>query len=241
MAVPFRTRLAALFLAPPTNSSGQNNGTISSYTLSPPPADKSVKVVYDLPAGQTLISENGVCGHVTFPPAATTNDTVSANFQSGLQQASQDAWETMRKQAATFAQQNLVYFIPQNLGGQEGVTQTPMNDQGGLQNIINQYQNALQAAVGANTDFSQAMLAMAATSSLQGWVSAGAWFNTVARIQSEMMDVSALVPATTAPDITQQNNAIFKEVAGPALDEFEQWLDAELPGGAAAAAAVRGQ
>lgn len=199
-------------------------------TMQPPQegeqlSDGSIKYAYEIPNTQPL-DDQGVCGHYTFPPLPTTNETLSANFQSQIQHLSQSAYDTLRGSAKQFVEQYMPFFIAAGVGGQAG-SETPQNT-GGFEQVVATYQDALQNGLQANSsnDFSSSMKSIASVSGAQGWVSAGAWFNTVARTQSELMDTTSLIPATQAPTLDPASSPLMGQIF-TTLATFNRWLGKE--------------
>lgn len=196
----------------------------------PPPANVSIPgsvpcmqsdLEYDIPGGgqeyfydvsgsstQNIpLQDIGACGHYIYPPTPTTNDTIAPNFNIQIANARNTAFHAMQSEARQFAQQNMQNFLPQNVGG-TGNENAPL--QGSFEQLVSDYQNNLQTgAASVNTSsFGSAMQQIASTSSSQGWVSAGAWLNTIARAQSEMMDVDLIVPGTQMPSLRPENSML---------------------------------
>lgn len=207
-------------------------------------ADGSQK--YAFTASSPTLNGTDVCGYYLLTPQATVANNFDpggfeAQLQTSLTSVRNQTLQTMLPQIAQFAQTNVNYFIPQAVSGTLGPGQLgdtiPANI--GLEPLIDGYQNALQQGYNGafSTNFGTTLQAVAQTSGEQGWVSAGEWFNTIARIQGAVMGVESLLPRTYPPNAdailsSDHPQGTYGE-AIEALQGFETWLGIEEPNTAA--------
>src|SRR5262249_35697290 len=104
--------------------------------------------------------------------------------------------------------------------------------------IVLKYQDDLQTkfkdALGqqGQNGMTAAMQQIASTSSAQGWVTAGAWFNTISRVQNALADTSSLLPITTAPDGSRRARLYPKSLEYRTLASLQglsDWLSIKAP------------
>jgi len=177
------------------------------------------------------IDTSQLCGsYILTKPSAGGGggSTIDSQIQAAKPQAAQDALNSMAGSFQSYAQKGMQPIVT------TGQT-IPLND--GFDALVSQYQDALQNAwtsdLGTLTDNS--MNDAANLSATQGWLSAGAWFNTIARIQGEVMDTAALVPVTTQPEIMEiaaKNGDVEKGLLQNTADSygtFSNWLSQEAP------------
>ena len=199
------------------------------------PNDGSYIVHFDLPPDFGSLSETGICGQYSTPPPQPYdhNDPVAtavANMIDGDGSTPGNAayaFEGMVSNVQGYVAQYLPYFLPSCIGGKKG-TKTPIIVMDGLDQIVLDYQSTLQGMINnQQTAFVAALQQAASTSVKQGWVSAGAWFNTIARAQSILMDVARAIPGTKGPDFAAAYNSddpIFADYVVPDLAEFAIWV-----------------
>ena len=202
--------------------------------------DKTTKLYYDTTSPKLGMGDQGACGHVLFyaPNKVDPSDQIAVAVQAATAQG-QQAFYTMQNAARSYVNTNMVYFEPNGLGGQ--IDQSPPANAGDFEKLVTDYQGALQGLLnGVASDFSPAMTGLETASINQGWVSAGAWFNTIAREQSAVMDVSTLIPSTQAPALKGEESATFKDGVVPYLKNFELWLTTEDPSTSSAASSGSG-
>ncbi len=187
--------------------------------------------------GQVWEDED-ICGHyviLPMPPVASNFDTggVEASVQQAVQQARDNTLQQMLPQYEQFAQSEMLYFLPNSIGGQDGAA-IPPNIQ--FEQMISAYQTALQKNYqsGLSSNMSTVMQQIAQQSGDQGWVTAGAWFNTIARVQNAVMDTQALLPRVYPPNAAaalSKNNTpnTLRTETMDALERFQTWLAKETP------------
>jgi conjugal transfer/type IV secretion protein DotA/TraY len=211
-----------------------STGSTSPATITVPPdgvtlPNNAIQYVYTTAASgsgtTTPLGDVGVCGQYTFPPPPKTNDTLSTDFQNKVQDTAQQAFKAMQDQVRDFVTANMPYDIPPGPAGGMNDQPHPENT-GQLETFVASYQADLQKGISSAGmgSFGSQMRDVAQTSSSQGWVSAGAWFNTVARTQSEMMDIEGLIPATRMPSLKEGSSSLTGE-AFTALKQFAQWVN----------------
>jgi len=161
-----------------------------------------------------------------------TNATAIEQSLVSAQTQANSAFDNMQTAARNYAIAGMKNFVPQVDGGNEGGNVSANTD---FETIVNDYQKELQnAASSVSGSFSAALSSIANTSSSQGWVSAGSWFNTIARVVGAISGaVRDLLPHTTPPKVdkvTQQNKLNKFNVEKSLTDkmiEFQQWFNNE--------------
>jgi conjugal transfer/type IV secretion protein DotA/TraY len=130
----------------------------------------------------------------------------------------------MQQQVAQFAAKNVAYGVDKSVNGKNNEQQPEYA--GELDEIVSSYQENLQEGFGA-PDLSGAFM----QSADEGWASAGAFFNVVARTQADAMDVGGLIPETKAPEFGKENHKLVKGEVLTAYSKFEKWIGTTNPNG----------
>jgi conjugal transfer/type IV secretion protein DotA/TraY len=165
------------------------------------------------------------------PPAAANASPAETQAAQAQSQAN-SAYTSMLSAAYSYAQQGMQNFVPQQDGGTQGGT---LSQNTSFESLVSNYQQALQsAATSATGSFSSDMQNVASSTSSQGWVSAGAWFNTIARVVGDIATIIRdLLPHTTPPKVgleTMQNK-LGKNTPEyqtmEAMRSFQQWFNDE--------------
>ncbi len=172
------------------------------------------------------------CGTYLFgpPPVTDPNDAIAASMANAVNSTRGTAFRMMQQNVRAYVADHMRYFIPECTGG-NGSERVPVND-GGINQLIAGYISNLQSGIdnSAQRDFQANITQLADVSSSQGWVSAGAVFNTFARAQAAAMDTSGLVPATRPPQISSNaSDSILARNVAPRLQAFAQWLNTQAP------------
>ncbi|MER2520656.1 MAG: DotA/TraY family protein [Bdellovibrionales bacterium] len=191
------------------------------------PKDAVFKV-YDF--GNAKLANDGVCGSYSFAPTKPTNNAeMEGKVESAKNVARKAAYAALEQDATALVKNNLKYFIKSCVGGQDQ-DYIQKVDKNQLTDISLKYSTKLMDEFSKGTkDFGEILKQIAEVSGSQGWVSAGAWFNTVARAQGAIMEVSGLLPATKAPNFSLSGDPIMIANVHPALQAFEKWLAAGPP------------
>src|SRR6185312_11670627 len=183
------------------------------------------------PAGNWDKSNINLCGYYIIPAPLPTNGAEQALIQN-LQQARLTAFNNFLPVAQAFARQSVQFVIPEGYGGQSGAPLPPDND---FETLGYQYMGFLQQQFqGLGGPIANAMAAIIAQSQGEGWVSAGAWFNTIARFQGDIDTLSNDAPFQIAPpqalDTTIHND--FKPgtpqwYLTTMMENYQAWLTVE--------------
>jgi len=181
------------------------------------------KCLYDLE--KPINQEDGACGSYVFKANQQTGggDSVASSIQGKVNSTATSAFNDMQSNVRQWVEEMSAYQVPKGMGG-KGDKSFPQND-GKFDEIVNDYQDALQEAAIA-PDLSGAFF----KSADQGWVSAGAFFNVIARAQADAMDLGNLLPETKAPESAKMNSEQMKSVR-KGLASFENWMNSNLKDG----------
>jgi conjugal transfer/type IV secretion protein DotA/TraY len=218
-------------------------GTTSAVTITDPPSpvpnpvdSTSSKYSYQPPIPPGMSTEQDVCGYFVTPGSPVANNPNPTAYEQQLaaaQTAVTSAFVSTLSSVQQYAgKAGIGQFMPPSA---TGTSDQPVQPNTGFETLVNGFQTQVQTQI-TNLTQSQSgyMQQIATTSSDQGWVSAGAWFNTIARMEGEISDVAHdLLPVATPPDVKNISGRF--EPSTPAYEAlavmppFENWLRMEDP------------
>ncbi len=157
----------------------------------------------------------GACGTYTLQaaPVITDNSFIAGDTSfeqtlvTGIYNAQISAFQDMLQAAHDAVDQNISYFIAGDIPN----SQSPPPDVDVLGPLVTNYQTGLTTQIqGAMANLNDPDMQMDLTNfSTAGWLGAGAYFNRIARVQTDIMNaVKDGVPKTTHPELAK---AIFDE------------------------------
>lgn len=234
---------------------GEQDASAEDGNIPVPPSSSQTETggakTYWYEPGHAKTDDHGLCGSYTMPAATTSAGT---SYEQNLQQTviptvRQSAFDQMQQQAHQFALSYVRPMLPETVGGTLG-SPLPANN-GEFENLVASYQDALQTQfeqmAASGNEMGNDMQQIAQTSGAQGWVTAGAWFNTISRIQGALTEASQqLFPQTTAPNASnihsfESRTHSAEYNALKTVGYLDDWLAAESPNGAAQVTAQRNQ
>lgn len=142
-------------------------------------------------------SEKAVCGSYTLPtPNASTQQVAMVNRIYACNKAT--IQNMVKTQGVDALAKKILHYASPN-------ADTPAPTKEEYDALVNQYWTALYQGLqqAANDTSVQNTIAQLASNwSADGWVGAGAWFNTISRVQSNILDANeAALPRTSPPDM----------------------------------------
>ncbi len=156
--------------------------------------------------------QSSYCG-ITYYEKAIGANTMAASISNGFE----TAYNNMRTAVEAFtttlnspAYIDIYTALP--AAGQEAATKAFFTTE--FVNIVNQYQQDLATAINNTiaTQTSQATDAMTTAVEQQGWAGASVWFNTIARLNAEVMAAARAMPTSQPPSLTSTAGAITADV-----------------------------
>ncbi len=165
--------------------------------------------------GNNIIDDNAVCGsYILKTPSASNNASFGSHKAVNIVKAYNDAFVNELPKFATLGSK-ISYFIPEHPNG-EGQSPSPLD----YQNEVTSFQDSMKRALDAQMqDLSDSSLASDVQKwSGYGWVTAGAWVNTIARIQGDIFAAST----DGIPVVVLPASRLDENVALP-LANFESW------------------
>lgn len=160
--------------------------------------------------------QNSYCG-VTYYEKSVAANTMAASISNGFE----TAYTNMRNAVESFAvtlngPTYIDIFTALPAAGNEAATKTYFATE--FVNIVNQYQQDLATAINSTvaSQSTQATDAMTAAVEQQGWAGASVWFNTIARLNSEVMAAARALPTSQEPSLTSTAGAITQDVCASA-------------------------
>lgn len=152
-------------------------------------------------------TQSNYCGMTTYSKALNTG-TMATNISNGYE----TAYGNMVAAVKTFANNlndagmiNIYTALPS--AGQETAVKNYITQQ--FVTIVDNYQKDLAAVIKstATDQAAAANLAMTTAVTQSGWAGAGMWFNTIARLNSEVMAASRGIPSTQTPKLMTATSA----------------------------------
>ncbi len=189
-------------------------------------------------AGTSDPEDSDLCGYYVLPgliKTASNSSTSSANSiessaATNAKTAATSAFNTMDQAVQKYAQDSMKQFLPKQDGGSEGSDYIANT---GIETYVDQYEKGLQDATkAASQSLTGALTDVANVSATQGWVSAGSWFNTIARLVGTIATITHdMIPKTTPPQVSEavwynrlEKTTVDKQVV-IAMKKFQQWLN----------------
>ena len=170
----------------------------------------------------SLLSDQGICGSYevgtsTPPPQGSDKDYFENQIPAQIAQAHLATIQSlMNSGQVTTVAKNIKFFIPSfsvTTAAPNGFTTSDNTGTNGnlpsnapMEALVTLYQTTLQQALSSamSNMYDNSLQNLATQWSGQGWVSAGAWFNTIARSQGAIMDATQDgLPKTVAPQVAK--------------------------------------
>lgn len=178
-------------------------------------SDPTVELqTFDGTAGETTVfyttsgdTQNNYCGSTTYTKPIDTGTMATA-----ISNSYQTAYFNMRDAAAALAHKlndenmiNIYTALPS--AGQEDATKIFFTKQ--FVSIVDDYQtdlaNAIKSTTGDQANASNDAMTSSVTNS--GWAGAGMWFNTIARLNAEIMAAARAIPTSQPPQLQNATTA----------------------------------
>ena len=193
-------------------------------------ADSDQKFAFT-PAPNQETQQKELCGYYILKQP-TPLSGVASQLAKDIYADEQTAFNQMLTDATAFAVQN-VPFAEKGINPQQGSSAWPVND--GFETLIFNYQGYMQTSfTNVLNGLTSTMATVAQTSMQFGWVGAGAWWNTIARIQGDIGDLAHNIPYTTSPPHLEEVVTKFNRGPGTVegklnivMNDFKAWLDKE--------------
>jgi len=195
--------------------------------------DGSIKFSFT-PAGNggAEHQNDDLCGYYILS-APIAGNQIDQQLGQAIRQAGIAAFTAVLPNITTFAQQSIMPFLSGSYGG-NAAQALPVNNQ--FEGIIDSLYIALQAQLGNIQNFlAAAMQAAVIAAQQEGWVAAGAWFNTIARIQGDVTDLAHDFPYKTAPPQVftivkdnEQKAGSTNVKLNAVMTAYQQWLNREV-------------
>jgi len=155
--------------------------------------------------------QSAYCGSTYYEKAIGLN-TMASTISNGFETAYVNMRNATRALSDTL---NGPSYISVESGapamGQEAAIKTYFTNE--FLNIVNNYQQDLAATIQSTVaaQSSQAADAMTAAVEQQGWAGASIWFNTIARLNAEVMAAARAIPTSQEPSLTSTTTAITQD------------------------------
>jgi conjugal transfer/type IV secretion protein DotA/TraY len=191
-------------------------------------ADKSIITFYQ--AKGSRVQQTVLCGSYATPAPPQSNDGIYNTIQNLIAQYRTTTFQNLTTAVQGFVGSGLQPFVTPCLGGTSGIpvalNTTPLEEL--VANYMADMWSNLQG-LSQNAGVADALAQVAQVSANQGWVSAGAWFNTIVRLEGEVSDISSIVPATKPPSLTPIKDKFYDEQVLPLIQNFDSYLKAVDP------------
>lgn len=188
--------------------------------------DGSIGQVFDMEDRE--LANDGVCGGYSFIPVVESSNPILDDLTTEhIQKIRDTAYANLVRNATQVVKDHMDHFINVCVGGKDE-SAIPLNSDDPFTQTVNKYVGDMKRGLTDRAaDFSKSMKKVAEVSGKQGWVSAGAWFNTVSRAQGALMETTGLLPATMGPRINLAGgDPLMSWYVAPAIQAFEDWLQA---------------
>lgn len=147
-------------------------------------------------------TQNNFCGSTTYTKAINTN-TMATNISNGYETAYVNMRNAVRSFATTLNGDNYIdIFSALPAVGQEVAVKNYITEQ--FKTIVENYQKDLATVIASTYTDQNAAAAQAMTAAVtnSGWAGAGMWFNTIARLNAEVMAAARAIPSTQNPTLS---------------------------------------
>lgn len=167
------------------------------------------------------------CGSVSYEKV-TVSGVVAQQISNGYETAFLDMKDAVAALALQLAGAEYIWPID-GIAGKEKETRELLAEN--LPKIVDNYSQALGQAIQDSQSAANTAARDALSNDVKeaGWAGAAMWFNTIARLNTEIMAASRALPTTTGPQIAAANSTIYTDVTisktlRPRLADLDQLL-----------------
>jgi conjugal transfer/type IV secretion protein DotA/TraY len=151
-------------------------------------------------------TQNNYCGLVSYSKSIAPG-IMATTISNGYETAYNNMRASVQVVAERLNDYDMIHPFMATAAGNEGNVKPYLVNQ--LTTIITSYQNELATVIAstAGAQSTTATNAMTTAVNQSGWAGAGMWFNTIARLNSEIMSAARGLPATQLPTTSNATNA----------------------------------